>query len=186
MVEIPKHSLEKNNLKDIIARAARESEFLKIRRESSIYRRVVGFFVSKGLLIAPSIKPNATVKLDLSEVLALGNEVEPRILEVLPAALVAFPKTFLRQEILPFELKEVVTAIKNGRDLGGSYLGIERSAMIEHAKNKIKDGRVKPYSERRVQKTFRITPAACEKLSQLARTQNTTDAKLLEFLIAKA
>ena len=80
--------------------------------------RILGFLVAKGLLIAPGVKPYPTVKLTIPDVLEAAELDEPRILEVLPAALLSFPKSFLHFEALPEELQVIIQHISNRSNYG--------------------------------------------------------------------
>ena len=73
---------------------------------------ILGFFVGKGLLTDPNVEARPSVVLDIKHVLKAAEEVEPRILEVLPAALLHFPRSFKNKRALPKEFLSLLEAIK--------------------------------------------------------------------------
>jgi hypothetical protein len=55
--------------------------------------------------------------------------------------------------------------------------------MKHWAEVPLKDQRVKPLTERKIPKNFRLCPAAIEKLKIKAQNLNTTETEVLEQLI---
>ena len=100
---------------------------LKERQRDSRFLKTMGFLVAKNLLKTnrEDIQPRARVKLAIKDVLWAGNNVEPRILEVLPAALIHFPKTFKGLDQLPKELSSIVEQIRRQQTDGPDYKGLK-------------------------------------------------------------
>ncbi|MCB0321950.1 MAG: hypothetical protein KDD69_00205 [Bdellovibrionales bacterium] len=146
------------------------------------FERVVGFFVAKGLLVAPQITPRPSVKLDVRDVLAAADE-EPRVMEVFPAALIHFPRTFQHQERLPEALGEIVERIRKNLPTGRDYKGISYKKMRHWATKELRDRRTKPVGEKKVMRSYRLSPAAYEKLRAHSEKQGVTETALLEELI---
>jgi hypothetical protein len=148
--------------------------------------RILGFLVAKGLLIAPGVKPYPTVKLTIPDVLEAAELDEPRILEVLPAALLSFPKSFLHFEALPEELQVIIQHIKAGKLVGPDYRGIRYKDMKRWANMKLPDGRTKRVSEKKIGKNYRFSPETVHKLKQLREAKPATETEIIENLILQA
>jgi hypothetical protein len=149
----------------------------------SLERRVFGFFVAKGLLIAPHIAPKSSVKLRIADVVNVGLHVEPRIIEVLPAAMLHFPRSFIGYEDMPEKLREALDCIRSGKELGPSLAGIPYKAMLRWANEPLPDKRTRPERDRRITKAFRLKRAALEKLKTDASSAGLTETRYLEELL---
>lgn len=84
-------------------------------------RKVIGKFISEGWLIFPDIEPYAG-KINLQETIWVGIHVEPRILELLPAAYLKKKAIFKGKA--SGELEKVLQEIKEGQARSDFY-GIE-------------------------------------------------------------
>lgn len=146
-------------------------------------RRVLGFLKAKGLLLVDEIESAPTVKLDIAKVLKVGTEIEPRVIEVLPVALLHFPRTFINWRALPEKVKEVLAHIKKGAETGPDLAGIPYKAMKRWASLNMKDKRVKPISERRVMKSLRFRPTTIAALRKKAEAAGITETEFIERLI---
>ena len=103
------------------------------RVSPAIEKRVLGFLTAKGFLIAPHITPTGSVKLRLSDVLTVGLNSEPRIIEIRPAAILHFPRSFLGLDEMPDKLRTTLECIKGGMKTGPSLAGIPYKAMLRWA-----------------------------------------------------
>lgn len=157
----------------------------KIRRQrrDTLRQKVLGFFVAKGYLIAPNIKPNGSVKLDVRDVIEVGTEIEPRVLEVLPAALLHFPRTFLHTEGLPEKVKDVLNHITAHEPTGPDLAGIKYADMRRWADMSLKDKRTTPLSERRIMRSFRLKPSAIKRLNEKASKAGVSQSEYLERVL---
>ncbi|HMJ15698.1 MAG TPA: hypothetical protein VK524_29985 [Polyangiaceae bacterium] len=100
---------EKNS--DLRARAkARHAHFARRRRDPR-YQRVIGRFKAAKLLITNDEVPEHREPITVSDTLWAG-EVEPRLIELLPAAILKKPSLFVDIESLPHDLASVVGAIR--------------------------------------------------------------------------
>lgn len=149
-------------------------------------QNVFGFLAAKGLLFVDGIDKKPSVKLDIAEVLRVGTEIEPRVLEVLPAALLHFPRTFLNWGALPTKVYDILEAIKRnlreGPDLGGiPFKDLKRWANLE-----LKDKRVVPANKRRVMKSLRFSPEALKALKKKAEAAKMSETDFIESLILNA
>ncbi len=143
----------------------------------------LGFFLAKGFLVGQDLTRNGDVKLRITDVLWVGEHVEPRVLEVLPAAMIHFPRTFLGTVDTPVTLAEVIAAIRNGDVQGPDFRGMRYQDMRKWANRSTTDGRTKPLSEIRVNKTFRLSPAAIAALKMRSSEQGLSMTRFLEELL---
>lgn len=96
---------------ELRARASKRLAVLKRKRRDPRYQRVLGRFTQAGLLsVTDAFEPNREA-LRVADVLWAG-EVEPRILEILPALIVKRPALFTSIRDLPPDLAEAVTALR--------------------------------------------------------------------------
>jgi hypothetical protein len=143
-------------------------------------KKVLGFLVSKGLLIAPHINPVRSAKLRISDAIAVGLNREPRVLEVLPAAILHFPKSFLDHDTMPEKLRETLECIKKGKETGPSLGGIPYAAMMRWANETLPDKRTRPERERKITKAFRLSRIALENLAQAASRAAISETAFIE------
>lgn len=147
-------------------------------------RKVIGFLVAKGLLVDPTIEPLPGAKLDVRDVLEVAEHIEPRVLEVFPAALLKFPRTFTKIEKLPSELREIVHAIRCGERRDTVYRGIRYADMLRWAEKRLPDRRTKPISEKRILRAFRLRPETVQSLIKSAKSANRSQAELIDALVS--
>ncbi len=153
------------------------------RVSPAVEKRVLGFLTAKGFLIAPHITPTGSVKLRLSDVLSVGLNSEPRVIEVLPAAILHFPKSFLGLDEMPDKLRTTLECIRAGMTAGPSLAGIPYKEMLRWANEPLPDKRTKPESERKVTKAFRLKRSTLKQLKLLAAKENVSETDILERLI---
>ena len=146
-------------------------------------QRVLGFLMAKGLLVGEDIPLRGDVKLDIEDVLWVGAKVEPRVLEVLPAALIHFPRTFMRKAHIPNDLAEVIEAIRARKTQGPDFRGMRFRTMSKWANRGTTDKRTKPLAEIKVNKTLRLLPAALEALEFGARKAGLSETHYIEQLL---
>lgn len=146
---------------------------------------VFGFLVAKGLLFAPDIPHKPLVKLQIKEVIRIGLEIEPRVIEVLPAALLHFPKSFKNLKDLPKKIKIVLDHIKEDKLEGPSLAGIKYEDMKKWANMQLKDSRVVPVNKKRIMKSIRLSPEAIKILKNKSKEAMISETQYLENLILK-
>jgi hypothetical protein len=168
---------------EIIKKAKKLQKLAMHRRKDPRYRRVIGFFKAKGLLIAENIPARPIAKLDLNDVLWVAEKLEPRVFEILPAAILHFPKTFLNLKILPYELQLRVDAIKNHKNINEDFRGIEFKKMKRWANLQLQDYRIIPINERKIAKNYRFRPTVITALKKRAKKIGISETECLEQLI---
>lgn len=98
------------NIKDIIQKAKQKANELEKLKQDKRYQNVIGKFVASGFIIAEGI-PSYPCKVSLEDVLWTG-ELEPRVLELLPAILIKKPSILKHIYKMPEDLEEVCFAIR--------------------------------------------------------------------------
>ena len=171
------------NISTVIKRAQDQAAKIRILRKEPRFLLVMGFLSAKGLLIGADVPPLPSVKVSIADAIWAGTEVEPRILEVLPAALIAFPRSFIGRQHLPPDLARIVAAIRRGWAPETSFGGIQVVKMLEAARRPLRDRRAKAVGQKKVPKTFRLDPEICARLTRLAAARHVSATALLEELI---
>ena len=146
-------------------------------------QKVLGFLIAKGFLFGTKIKRRPNVKIFFEEALWVGHHVEPRVIEVLPAAILHFPKTFIGYNDMPAELNTIISLIKKHKEEGPDYKGIRFYDMKRWADRLLPDKRTKPSSEIRINKTYRFTLKTLEKMKIRSKTQGLSITQYLERLV---
>lgn len=135
-------------------------------RQDPRYLHTMGFLVAKGFLYTNTklpLRPNARLKID--DVIWAGQNIEPRILEVLPAAVLRFKAHFDFDPKKHVELHLAFNAIK--KNLEGDFFGIKITKLKPWLNIKLKDGRTKQVADRKITKTFRFHKTILIKLQKL-------------------
>lgn len=169
------------NLLSKIRRRAREDAK---RRQDPRFLETMGFLLAKGFLktdLPIPRRPNK--KLTVDDAVWAGRKVEPRILEVLPAALLRFPRHFITDTSRHYELLAIVKSLRNGDSHGPSLWNIPFDKLRAWQKLPTADGRVK--LERRIVKTFRLSPTIAKLLKESALQSGCTETEILEQAIRK-
>ncbi len=157
--------MKKNDFLNKIKIKAKQN---KLHRADMRFKKTIALLTAKGLLQTNQDIPARTgTKLDLKDALWAGRNVEPRILEVLPAAILHYRANFLSLENIPNELNEVLQAIRNNLEHGPNFEGIEYLKMKNWANLPLKDKRTKPVNEHRQKKTYRLPLKTLKKLQEL-------------------
>lgn len=147
-------------------------------------KNTLGFLVNKGLLWTNQAIEPYMGKINILDAIWTAENVEPRVYEVLPAALIHFPKTFIGMKNLPEELDLITKDIKAGKTpQKEEWNGIKTRNMVKWANNPLKDKRTVKLSEMKKNKTFSFSPHVASKLKKLAKLNKTSETSFLESLI---
>lgn len=101
------------NWKEIQKRAGKKSKILERKRKDPRFLAVIGRLVHEGFLKVRDVPPTRA-RPTVEDALYAG-EVEPRVLELLPAIIARRPKLFLQTRPLPADLELVIRDIKRGK-----------------------------------------------------------------------
>lgn len=160
-------------------------EYLKSLFEDRRTKKVVRFFVGKGFLLGDVEKSKKQIKLYIPDVLWVARNVEPRVLEVLPAALIHYPNSFFGKNWLPEELEKIVKKIKRGEMDHKDYRGISYLDMKRWAERPLPDHRTKPLSQIRINRTLRFDSPIYNVIKHRAKSQHLSIRAYLEALVRK-
>jgi hypothetical protein len=154
------------------ARAKRRHAALLVARRDPRYRRVLGRFVQAGLLTTTAEVKPYTAAVSVHDALWAG-ELEPRILELLPAAIVKRPGLFEDVHDLPEDLADAVHALRRNQE-PAELRGIPGAALLRWLpllghRNKL-PSRLK---------SFRLQVEDLELLERLSSTLHATQTEVL-------
>jgi hypothetical protein len=159
----------------------------KRRRTDPRYRTTIGFLVAKGFLDtneAVARIPNQRIK--IADAIWAGTHVEPRILEVLPAAILRLPRHFdLSRERHP-ELIALVEKLRRGETNGPNLWKIPYKKFAYWTSLPLPDRRTKLPNERRIVKTFRLKPESIARLQALCTALGCNATEALETVLLRA
>lgn len=157
---------------ELRARARRKLEALRAREQDPRYGAVMGRFVREGLLIVNHPLPPNAEPVALDDVLWAG-EVEPRLLELLPALIVKRPGLFTSVALLPPDLAPVVAELRRDRE-PPAFRGIPGRDVHRWLTRVGRRGTVPARL-----KSFRFTPEDQRLLEHLAKTLGLTETEVL-------
>jgi len=176
--------LNKNALIKKINKLAQQD---KKRRLDPRYLKVMGFLVAKGFLYTNTKIPlNPNEHINLKEAIWAGRFVEPRILEVLPAAYERFKKHFSGDADTIEKLEQIIDGIKRKNNHKIEFYGISIEKIMPWFFIQLRDKRSKPFDKRKVSKTFRFKPETVDILKSLKEQSGQSETEILENLIADA
>ena len=124
-------------------------------------------------------------KLAIADVIWVAENCEPRVWEVLPAALIRFPAAFVGTDKLPAEFLKFVAKIQKGEIPIAEFHGIRGQDMARWANFPLRDRRTKPISQKRVMKAFRLPKSSLKKLKSFAQKNKITETEAIERLLAQ-
>ena len=157
--------MPKNNFLKKIRKKAEQNV---LNRKDLRFIKTIALLKGKGLLDTNLNIPGAPqLRIDIQDALWAGKNVEPRILEVLPAALLHYRKNFLNVKPLPKELEEVLTAIRKDVTHGPDFEDTPFDKMKHWANTQLKDKRTKPTKEKKFPKYIRLPMRHLKKLKAL-------------------
>lgn len=168
---------------DILKRIAEKAKKDKELRQDPRYLQTMGFLVAKGFLRtnqAIPLLPNQ--RLRLTDAIWAGENVEPRILEVLPAAVLRLPNHFDLNRVEHPDLFLAIEALRK-REKGHPLWGIPFRKYKVWAELILPDRRMKPLTEKKVVKTFRLSPKSIEVLKRRSKEWGCSKTDALEKIL---
>jgi hypothetical protein len=175
------------NKKALIKKINKLAQQDKQRRQDPRYLKVMGFLVAKGFLHTNKKIPlNPNEHINLKEAVWAGRFIEPRILEVLPAAYERFKNHFSGDTDTIEKLEQIIDCIKQRDNLEIDFYGITIEKMAPWFFIRLRDGRSKSLDKRKVSKTFRFKPETVIILKTLKDRTGQSETEILENLIATA
>ncbi|HEX2734783.1 MAG TPA: hypothetical protein VHM70_24425 [Polyangiaceae bacterium] len=153
-------------------RARRKLLTIQRRRNDVRYQRVVGRFVAEGLLHTNQEVAKYALPIRVEDVLWAG-EVEPRLLELLPALIVKQPSMFVEVGALPEDLAQAVRRLRRNLD-PAPFRNIPGEKLREWLP---RVGRVGAVPARL--KSFRLKPEDLRLLSALAEQLGVSETEVV-------
>ena len=170
-------------LKLIKEKARRDARNRKDRR----FLTAMGFLVAKGFLktnLQIPLTPNK--KLKLQDVIWAGLNVEPRILEVLPAAVLRLDKHFDLDKKKHENLAKIIGQLKKEKEQGDDFFGVPFAKLKVWVDLPLKDGRMISFNERKITKTYRLNLESIRKLKELSQEWHCSETEALQRTIVQA
>jgi hypothetical protein len=159
----------------------------KNRRLDPRYLKIVGFLVAKGFLYNNRKIPlNPNEHMNLKDAIWAGRFVEPRILEVLPAAYERFKKHFSGDADTLENLEQIIDSIRQKDNQKIEFYGIPIEKIKPWFFIRLRDRRSKSLDKRKVSKTYRFKPETVAILKNLKEQTGQSETEILEKLIAAA
>ena len=151
-----------------------QARYAKIQRQrrDPRFRRVLGRFVAAGLLSTSEATKPQRGPIRVADALWAG-EVEPRILELLPALLIKKPSLFEDTTQLPDDLAQVVRSLRRA-EIPDEFRGIP-GADLAHWLPRLGRSGAAPSRLR----CFRLSAEESRLLAQLSRELDTTEVAVV-------
>lgn len=156
----------------IQARARKKVQELRARRLDRRYQAVMGRFVREGLLVVNHPVAENAEPVAIADVLWAG-EVEPRLLELLPALIVKRPGLFSDVTPLPADLAGAVAELRRDRE-PPTFRGIPGRDVHRWLTRVGRKGKVPARL-----KAFRFTPEDQRLLEHLAEKLGATETEVI-------
>lgn len=173
------------NNKAVLKKIDELAQLDKKRRADPRYLKIMGFLVAKGFLYTNKkipLRPNEHI--NLADAIWAGRFVEPRILEVLPAAYERFKKHFSGDADTIAKFEHVINCIRHKNNPSSEFYGISLEKIKPWFFIRLRDRRSKSLDKRKVSKTFRFKPETAEILKNLKDQTGQSETEILEKLIA--
>lgn len=169
------------NKEELLKKIAQRAKVDKKNRLDPRFLTTMGFLAAKGMLRTNqpiTLLPNKRLRLE--DAIWAGKHVEPRILEVLPAAVLRLGLHFDFQPEQQKELAEVLDHLRQQAQTGPDFLGVPYQKLKVWADLPLLDKRVKTVVEKKVLKTYRLKPEVLMTLKELAEVTGETETELIE------
>ncbi|MFH1263302.1 MAG: hypothetical protein V1495_07680 [Pseudomonadota bacterium] len=140
--------------------------------------------MAKGFLHTNRDISKFTGKIRIRDLLWTAENIEPRVLEVFPAALIHFPRAFVGYADIPAPLEKLIREIRKGKTPVAEFQGIAVRDMLRWLQLQPADKRTKPLNEIRKNKTFRLRPETIRRLSWLAEKLGQTETRIVEAMVS--
>jgi hypothetical protein len=154
------------------------------KRRDPRYLRAMGFFTKKGFLRAnQDFTPWQKGKLFVQDAIWAGLNLEPRILEVLPAAIARLPKEIVASDKIHKDLIDAVTSLNAGDEEGPTIFGIEFKTYKVWMQLTLIDRRTKPNFDKKLMRSFRLRRTAIERLKAKAKELGQSESDTIESFL---
>jgi predicted DNA binding CopG/RHH family protein len=169
----------------IIEQIKKEAKQDAKNRKDIRYKKAMALLTRKGFL-----KTNDDFdkfyqrRLNINDFIWAGKNVEPRILEVLPAAVARLPKLFiLNDKKETFALNKVVKDLRNNNETGADFLEMPYAKIRVWMNIPLNDKRTKPTLEKKKMQSFRLNQEVINKIKTAATQKGISDADFIAELV---
>ena len=154
-------------------------------REDVRYKRAMAFLTKKGFLKTNMIFADYYfARLRVKDFIWAGKNVEPRILEVLPAAVARLPRAFIMDTGMEtLALQKTVQDLNLKKEIGHDFLNMPYNKVKVWMDIPLNDKRTKIFSEKKKLVTFRLSHEVISKIKVLASNARLSEADLIESLV---
>jgi hypothetical protein len=160
------------NIEELKRKARARSATLRRRKRDERFTSVVGRLVHEGLLVANHELERNQRPISVFDALWAG-EVEPRVLELLPALLVKRPALFEAGQPLPEDLSTAVSDLRRDR-IPKDFRGIPGADVHRWLSRVGRKGKVPS-----LLKSFRLTPEDQRLLERLKDTLGVSETEVI-------
>ncbi len=172
------------NNDEILKKIQRRARMNQRNRLDARFLNTMGFLVAKGFLhVNYEIQHYPNKRISIKDAIWAGRNVEPRILEVLPAAILRLDRHFDFNPKIHKELILPLAQLRKGEAEGNEFMGIPYQKLKQWRDIKLQDRRTKTQKEKRVMKTYRLRPDVIAYLEKIAKEQGRTVTDCLEARI---
>lgn len=167
----------------ILEKIFKQAKLDELRRKDPRYLRTMSFLVKKGVLISnKNYDQWYRGKLYFKDALWTGKNLEPRVLEVLPAVALRLPKEIIYNDV-PKAFLNAVEAMKNNKAKGPDFMGVPYLKYKVWLNLKLNDKRTKPLNQKKIMKSFRLSPSCITKLEDKIKETGMSGSQIIESLL---
>lgn len=147
---------------------------------------VLGFLQSKGFLLNNFSTEMKVKRISVVDALWVGRNVEPRVLEVITAAIIHYPNLISDYRNLPTEIKLILQALWAGENQGPNLDWVSFEVIKKWVDLKLPDKRIKPLERKLKAVTFRLPLQVINKIKLNSKKREISEAKFLEMLVLES
>ena len=168
-----------NQIKKAAAKDAKNRKDLR-------YKKAMAFLIKKGFLKANADFNNYyQARMKIKDFIWAGQKVEPRILEVLPAAVARLPKAFIHDKTNDVQkLEEVVKYLIENKDYNKLFFNMPYEKIKVWMNIPLNDKRTQVSTTKKIMKSFRLTPLTIQRILHLKNKTGLSESALIEKLVA--
>lgn len=150
-------------------------------------KEVLTYFEDIKLLFTNIEKRKPKLPLSVVEALWVAENAEPRVLELLPSAIVNYPNDWKKLDKLPKEIQEIIKNIENGTTPEIDYYkGIAVREMLRWADLGNIDGRRKAPDKKKKLCSFRFNQRIVNLLKEKSEQANLSQSDYIGMLVEKS
>lgn len=150
------------------------------------YLKTMAFLTHKGFLKSDlDFEKNYFTKIKYADAVWSGKNVEPRILEVLPAAIARLPKSFIFRNNEFLNLTLLISELKKSIQSDILFHDIPFNKLKIWMNLKLTDQRTKTIKNKKITKTFRLNTESIAKLKSESLKRHITETEIVENLLSQ-